>query len=203
VLIPSAGLCAGWYNYCSGRLTPWLRHRFDPVEEVYLNDFDQALPDKLELGVIMSRSLSSHAWANYQYSAIGVVVLDDEPRQKVRQIYQDIEKTHYLISGLPLQLHLDECESYYHNLMSPEPGCFIVASQPDDIDEMPEPYLVSLSFDEVHAYLEGDEEVYSVEIPAQLYQWAEAFVLSHYVATKKKKRKLKRWHQDTANPPEV
>ncbi len=100
-----------------------------------------------------------------------------------------------LVSGLTLRLHLDECESYYHNLMSPEPGCFIVASQPDDADEMPLPYLVSLSFDEVHAYLEGDEQIYSVEIPAQLYQWAEAYVLTHYVAIKKTKRKLKNWHE--------
>ena len=82
--------------------------------------------------------------------------------------------------------------------MSPEPGCFIVASQAEGDDEMPVPYLVSLSFDEVHAYLEGDEQIYSVEIPAQLYRWAEAFVLTHYVAVKKTKRKLKNWHQSEA-----
>ncbi len=52
-----------------------------------------------------------------------------------------------------------------------------------------------MSFDEVHAYLEGDEQVYAVEIPAELYQWAEAFILSHYAATKKVKRKLKYWMQ--------
>ena len=85
--------------------------------------------------------------------------------------------------------------------MSPEPGCFIVASQPDDADDMPVPYLVSLSFDEVHAYLEGDEQIYSVEIPALLYQWAEAYVLSHYVAIKKTKRKLKNWSQDDRPKP--
>ena len=49
--------------------------------------------------------------------------------------------------------------------------------------------------DEVHAYLEGDEQIYSVEIPAELYQWAEAYVLTHYVAIKKTKRRLKNWHE--------
>jgi hypothetical protein len=86
--------------------------------------------------------------------------------------------------------------------MSPEPGCFIVANQPDDGDEMPVPYLVSLSFDEVHAYLEGDELIYSVEIPQELYQWAEAYVLTHYVAIKKTKRKLKNW-SETEKPGTV
>lgn len=59
--------------------------------------------------------------------------------------------------------------------------------------DMPVPYLVSLSFDEVHAYLEGDEQVFAVEIPPELYKWSEAFILTHYVATKKTKRKLKNW----------
>jgi len=79
--------------------------------------------------------------------------------------------------------------------MSPKPGCFIVAEETSDLDEMPVPYLVSLSFDEVHAYLEGDEEVYAVEIPPELYQWAEAYILTHYSAEKKVKRKLKDWKQ--------
>jgi hypothetical protein len=70
-----------------------------------------------------------------------------------------------------------------------------VADQPDSSDEMPLPYLVSLSFDEVHAYLEGDEQIYSVEIPAELYRWAEAYVLTNYVAIRKTKRKLKNWHE--------
>jgi hypothetical protein len=56
-----------------------------------------------------------------------------------------------------------------------------------------------LSFDEVHAYLEGDEQIYSVPIPQQLYQWAEAYVLTNYVAIKKTKRKLKNWH-DSEKP---
>ena len=60
---------------------------------------------------------------------------------------------------------------------------------------MPIPYLASLSFDEVHAYLEGDEQIYSVAIPPELYKWAEAYVLTHYVAVKKTKRKLKNWSE--------
>ena len=102
---------------------------------------------------------------------------------------------HYLCGGLKVTLFKDECESYYHNLMSPQPGCYVVAAEAEaEADnEIPKPYLVSLSFDEVHAYLEGDEHVYAVEIPPELYKWTEAFVLTHYVATKKTKRKLKNW----------
>jgi hypothetical protein len=165
------------------------------MEKLDLVDFDQKLPDQLKLAVVMEKQPSTHPWADFRYDALGVVVRDDDEEKSVRRIYQDGEIEHFLVTGLSLQLHLDECESYYHNLMSPEPGCFIVASQPDYDDEMPLPYLVSLSFDEVHAYLEGDEQIYSVAIPAELYKWAEAYVLTHYVAIKKTKRKLKNWHQ--------
>ncbi len=165
------------------------------METLDMDDFDQALPDSLALAVVMEKQPSTHPWADFRFDAIGVVVRDAETESSVTRIYQDGDVEHFLVSGLTLRLHLDECESYYHNLMSPEPGCFIVASQPDSAAEMPIPYLVSLSFDEVHAYLEGDEQIYSVEIPPQLYRWAEAYVLTHYVAIKKTKRKLKNWHE--------
>jgi hypothetical protein len=165
------------------------------METLEMDDFDQRLPGSLALAVIMKKEPSSHPWAEFRYDAIGVIVREDAQDSSTTRIYQDGDIEHFLITGLTLRLHVDECESYYHNLMSPEPGCFIVASRPDDSDDMPIPYLVSLSFDEVHAYQEGDEQIYSVEIPAQLYRWAEAYVLKHYVAIKKTKRKLRNWHE--------
>jgi hypothetical protein len=139
------------------------------MEEVELEDFDRDLPGHMSLAVLMEKQPSSHPWADFRYQAIGVVVRDAKEEKSVSLVYQNDGVEHYMITGLELRLHLDECESYYHNLMSPEPGCFIVADQPDDSDEMPVPYLVSLSFDEVHAYLEGDEQIYSVPLPSELY----------------------------------
>ncbi len=165
-------------------------------EKIALSDFDQEIPGQKRVAVIMERRPSSHKWANFTYDAVGVVVRADGEERSVERVFQDGEVEHFLVTGLSIRLHVDECESYYHNMMSPEPGCFLVADQPDDIDELPIPYLASLSFDEAHAYLEGDELVYSVPIPQELYQWAEAYVLTHYVAEKKTKRKRKNWNAD-------
>ena len=165
------------------------------MEKLELEDFDQDLPQHLNLAVMMEKQPSTHPWADFSYQALGVVVRDREEDKSVTRVYQNGEVEHFLVTGLHPRLHPDECESYYHNLMSPEPGCFIVADQPDSSAEMPVPYLVSMSFDEVHAYLEGDEQIYSVAIPPELYRWAEAFVLTNYIAIKKTKRKLKNWHE--------
>jgi hypothetical protein len=168
------------------------------MEKLELVDFDQELPEHMNVAVLMEKQPSTHPWADFRYRALGVVVRGSDDEYRVERVFEDGDIEHFLVTGLRITLYEDECESYYHNLMSPEPGCFIIANRPDTDAEMPEPYLVSLSFDEAHAYGEGDEEVYSVPIPPELYQWAEAYVLTYYVAIKKTKRKLKKWHDPQA-----
>jgi hypothetical protein len=163
------------------------------MESIELENFNQALPSQMPVAVIMEKTPSDNVWIDFTYQAIGVVSSIDVADASIRLIHENNGVERYLVSGLELKLHIDECEGYYHNLMSPKPGCFVVAGEVDDPNEMPIPYLVSLSFDEVHAYLEGDEQVYAVEIAPELYQWSEAFILQHYVAEKKTKRKLKNW----------
>jgi len=163
------------------------------MEKLELADFDQELPDRKYVAVLMEKKPSSHPWADFSYEALGVVVREAEEEKSLSRVYHNDGIEHFLVTGLGMRLYPDECESYYHNLMSPEPGCFIVAGQPEEDGDMPLPYLVSLSFDEVHAYLEGDEQVYSVPIPPELYRWAEAYVLTHYVAIKKLNAVLPCW----------
>jgi len=141
---------------------------------------------------------SSHQWADEIWDARGIVassVDSTDVKREVKTIEQGDAKQ-LIYSGMKIRLFLDECESYYHNMMSPEPGCFIVARAEDEDGEetdMPIPVLATLSFDEAHSYLEGDDIVYAVPIPAELYRWAEAYVLENYVAEKRVKRKRVDW----------
>ena len=98
-----------------------------------------------------------------------------------------------------MALYRDEAESYYHNLMVGIPGCYVVVRERED--GMPEPVLVTLSFDAGQAYLEGDEAVYNVPLPPELCRAAEAFVLAHYVPEKKEKRKLDNWKEQAHGRP--
>lgn len=161
------------------------------------------LPDSFMVSVIMESRPSTNQWVDEIWDATGLVALSDsvsdtEVENEVKQVQQgDVRQLIY--SGLKIRLFLDECESYYHNLMSPEPGVFIVAREEDaegNESDVPIPFLVSLSFDEAHAYLEGDDIVYAVPIPPELYRWAEAYVLENYSAEKRTKRKRKDWKKD-------
>jgi hypothetical protein len=152
------------------------------------------MPTYLPVTVIMQRRPSLLAeWSDYQWQAIGVAVTKNgtEESGQAQLVHEDGDTCHYLYSGFKVKLHIDECESYYHNLMSPTPRCYVVARHEES--DTPTPFLVSLSFDEAHAYLEGDEQVYAVDIPAELYRWSETFVLSHYAPEKRLKRKRQNW----------
>jgi hypothetical protein len=148
------------------------------------------------VSVLMERrKVEGNPWIGESWKAVGVMMgashaeATDEP---VR-VASGEDAAQYLWTGLEVELFRDEAESYYHNLMVGTPGCYVVVRERED--GMPEPVLVTLSFDAGQAYLEGDETVHNVSLPPELYRAAEAFVLAHYVPEKKKKRKLENWKE--------
>lgn len=165
------------------------------MSEKVADNLADAIPTDFTLSVVMQRSPARSPWQEYCWEATGVTAarrVGATPKA-VNLVHQQGELRHYLYSGFRLQLHVDECESYYHNLRSPSPRIFVLAREQGE--GAPVPFLVSLSFDEANAYQEGDETVYAVAIPPELYRWCEQFVLNHFVPEKKKKRRLTDWHQ--------
>ncbi len=144
------------------------------------------------VSVIMESRPSASPWQDVSWDAVGVCRLGQQPNaERSVQIIQNDQVEQYVYRHLTLRLFGDECESYYHNLMSPNPSCFVIARENDQ--GQPVPFLVSMSFDEAHAYQEGDDLVYSVAIPVELYAYLEAYVIEHYQPNQRKKRKRENW----------
>ncbi|MEJ2577389.1 MAG: DUF3305 domain-containing protein [Gammaproteobacteria bacterium] len=133
-------------------------------------------------------------WVDHVWSAAGVTVGRRDAGNDGRPtlVRERDGVAHYMVNGLQVTLFPDECESYYHNMMTATPRCYVVVHR-EEADAMPEPFLVSMSFDEAHAYLEGEDEIFAVDVPPELYRWTEAFVIANYFPEKKTKRKLKDW----------
>lgn len=104
-----------------------------------------------------------------------------------------------LWTGLRVELHKDDAESYYFNIVSDSPRVFVVCTLDDNGPLLP--VIVTLSYDEAASHLESDDIVESVPMPAQLYRWVEQFVLEHYLPQKKKKRKRDNWKEDKREHP--
>jgi hypothetical protein len=152
-------------------------------------------PASFALAVVLERrELKGNRWASCTWDIVGVaagaaVAQGDGPML----VATDESGTeHYLWPGFKVSLFADEAESYYHNLMAEKASCYVVVREAES-GERPQPFLVTLSFDEAHAYLEGDDSVHAVPMPPELYRWAEAFVLAHYVPEQRKKRKRQNW----------
>ena len=166
------------------------------MSRLTVEEAERQLPSEYPVSIIMERRPASNPWIEESWEAVGITV--GEPGMEVHRgqplkIHEDGPVTQYLHGGFTLRLHEDECESYYHNLMTPRPRCYVMA-RPDE-REVPVPFLVGMSFDEAHAYLEAGDLVYAVAIPAELYRWCEAYVLARYVPERKYKRKLSHWKE--------
>ena len=161
---------------------------------VSLDVTDIKIPSSMTVSVIMESRPSASRWIDEVWSVVGVTVGqygDDVAKQSAKVLIEQNGMKQLIYSGFSLTLHKDECESYYHNLKSPEPGCYVIAR--NDGNEVPIPYIVSLSFDEANAYLECEDTVFTTSVPPELYRWVEQFVLVNYVPEKRVRRKRKNW----------
>ncbi|MGB5201176.1 MAG: DUF3305 domain-containing protein, partial [Sedimenticolaceae bacterium] len=150
---------------------------------------------RLPVSVVLERRPAVSRWADHVWTAAGITVGRHADGTEAQLIREDQGVSYFLIGGLDVALYVDECESYYYNLVSDSPRAYVIAHT-DGGQTQPHPFRVSMSFDEAHAYLEGDDEVYAVDVPAELYRWTEAFVIAHYFPQKKTKRKLRDWSAD-------
>ena len=159
----------------------------------------------VKIAVIVDRRPSNNRWQRFSWRVSGVLLADHDAiaqRRGERLATADGSGVEQFIwGGLTLTLFKDQAESYYHNLMAPEPKLYVV-TRPDpeasaELQGCPQPFLVTASFDEAHAYMEGDEDSHAVALPPPLYAKIEQFVLAHYVPEPRKKRRRQNWKADT------
>ncbi len=165
------------------------------------DSFSTPVPDAFSLSVIVEfHKARDNRWAEGYWQVSGVVAGNQTGEHSVRgrQLHAATQGQQYLWTGLHVNLFRDDAESYYYNLVSGNPSVFIICSQ--EAGEPPQPFIATLSYGEATSYMETDEVVESVDMPPELYRWAERFVLEHYVPEKRMKRKRDNWKEDTRGP---
>jgi len=165
------------------------------------DSFSMPVPDAFSVSVIFEyRKARDSRWEDGHWHLAGVVAGSEavDAGARARQLHAATEGQQYLWSGLRVQLHRDDAASYYYNLVSDTPRVFIICSK--EAGQPPRPCIATLSYAEATSYMETDDVVESVAMPAELYRWAERFVLEHYVPEKRKKRKRENW-KATDNEP--
>ncbi len=107
----------------------------------------------------------------------------------------------FLWSGFRVIFYKDACERYWHALIGERPLVYVVLRE-DEADGTVEPAIVTIDYDEAVAHTETDGQVLTADIPPELYQTMESFVLEHYKPAEFKKRKRKQWSDSDAKDRE-
>ena len=166
-----------------------------------MDDHHTDIPDRFQVAVVLNRKPSKHRWLRHNWTIKGLVVSSQDSVSKARGecVRSDPEEGEdFLWGGLTLRLFKDQVESYYHNLMAPQPALYIILrSQEQDEPQpgAPKPVRVSASFDEANAYVESDDDAQPAPMPAEIYPWVERFVLTHYAPERPIKRKRQNWKE--------
>ena len=143
---------------------------------------------------------SKHSREAAAGTVVGIVAMGSEGEGAIhaRLIRSGESGDQYLWTGFSVNLHVDDAESYYCNLMGEKPSAFVI-SRPNAEGRL-EPFLITLSYDEATSHIEVDDRVDSVAMPAEVYRRLEAYVLEHYVPERKKKRKRDDWKKERERP---
>jgi hypothetical protein len=135
-------------------------------------------------------------WRFVEWEAAGVLTgeehLRDSPQRLV--IHEEEDSQRILWTNFIIELFKDAAEHYWSNLMAEQPSMFIVC-RGSETDGEPEPFLVTVDYDEIIGYQEVDDEVYRLPLPPDIYQWLERYVVNNYVPEVKKKRKRADWSE--------
>ncbi len=148
----------------------------------------------IPVAVIMGRRMVGRArWRVPSWWVVGVVAGENVPGGETRAapVRCDGEEEQFLWGGLRLELYRDAAESYWSNLIGQQPSLFILCNENED--GMLEPQSVTADAHEAGSGVEGDDRVFSVPIPPEVYQHLEHFVVEHHLPQEKRKRKRSDW----------
>lgn len=136
------------------------------------------------LAVIMERAQLADAWSTERWEAKAVVP-DRSPAGSAERVILDDGKIRQLLfPGMALRLEALEAEGYLLNLTSPEPRIFVLWRADGGIAR---PERLTVSYNEGTRWADSDENVDSVPLPADLFDWIAEYATAHYRPEPKKR----------------
>lgn len=134
------------------------------------------LMGSMPVAVIMQRRAATHRWADWTWSAAGVVAWPAGETTS-RMLAAEGDEQTWLCPGLQLELHRDEDDGYFENWAAPEPKVFVMWRMQD---ERAVPVLASLSYGEGTRMLDSGDPTDGVPMSPEIHAWLTAYLKSYY-----------------------
>jgi hypothetical protein len=148
-------------------------------------------PDRpaLQLAVVMEREARPNRWEDWRFTVVDVVVDEGGFAAGTHVLRDDGQRLRTLHPGFVLELYRDEAEGYFLNLSSGSPVWFVMW-RVDDVDpSRATPEALSVSYNEAGRWLDAQERVDNVPMPAAVKAWLQTFVDAHYRPEPKQRRR--------------
>lgn len=141
------------------------------------------------VAVVMEREAKPNRWEDWRHRLAEVVPDDGGFGTAPRVLRDDGRLRRTLFPGFRLELFRDEGEGYHLNLSTGTPVWFVMWRVDDEDPSSARPELVSLSYNEAGRWLDAQEHVDNVPLPADLAVWLQAFTDEHYKPEPKKRKR--------------
>jgi len=139
------------------------------------------------LSVVMERVALASRWQPFKWQAAGVLP-DDGSRERVTVLSTREGLTQLLYPGFEARVFADEAEGYYLNVTAPDPRVFVVWRIPEDDVDSALPHSVTLSYNEAARWMDAQEHVDGVPMPAEIKARLGEWVAANYKPPEKKQR---------------
>ena len=147
----------------------------------------------LNAAVVMRRERIDNRWQPWRWSLADVVPQEDGFGTAARLLVKSDAEERWLHPGFKVELHVGDAEGYYLNVTTQQP-CFWVVwrmeEEPALADEpMAVPHIVTVSYHDAGRWLDAQETVEQVPVPASVAHWLQDFVdLHHVLETRRRQR---------------
>jgi hypothetical protein len=148
-----------------------------------------------EMAVLMRREPVQGAmsrWQSHRWLLADVVPHEESFGREPRCLRQTNDESLWLYPGWRLELFTDDAEGYWLNATSPTPCYFVMwrmEDKEDGTEPLAVPQAVSLSYHDAGRWLDAQETVETVPVPAEVVTWLQDFSSLHFVPEEKKRQR--------------
>ncbi len=143
----------------------------------------------LDVAVVIEREAQPNRWEDWRFRIVEVLPDAGAFGTAPRLLRDDGRLARWLHPGFRLELFRDEAEGYYLNLSSGAPVWFVTWRIDDADPSQARPEIVSVSYNEAGRWLDAQERVDNLPLPADLVGWLQAYTDEHYKPEPKQRRR--------------
>ena len=147
----------------------------------------------MTVAVVMQRERIDNRWQPWRWSLADVVPHEDGFGTVARLLVKSDTEERWLHPGFKVELHVGDAEGYYLNVTTEQPCFWVVWRMEEEaaVADVPMavPHIVTVSYHDAGRWLDAQETVEQMPMPASVAQWLQEFVNQHHVLETKRRQR--------------